>query len=238
MPAPVAAETILTGEAGAASTKQPELHWWVGAVPVVPFWAVKPALVLLSVIEFWASVWPLVTYPAGSPEQLACVQYCLKTELLLALLSPLTVRFQPAPLPVASSTPKAFIVALSVCAWPFSVRAGRFGTSGAVVNARLPGVTENWVVSLDVAAKAGDAVASIVAAAATATIARVACRDRIEVLHDLRCGAPVRGDPVGTWPSTGIGVSTKYLRALDTCPTAFKSGEPLPILTRACAWMR
>src|SRR3954468_6690175 len=107
MPAPAAAETIFTGEAGAASTKQGELHWCVGAVPVVPFWAVKPALVLLSVTVFAASVAPLVTYPNGSPPQPPpLVQYCLKTALLPPVLSPLTVTFQPEPLPVASSTPK------------------------------------------------------------------------------------------------------------------------------------
>ena len=42
----------------AESTKQPELQEWVGAVPVVPFWAEKLALVLLSVSELAASVAP------------------------------------------------------------------------------------------------------------------------------------------------------------------------------------
>jgi len=46
MPAPAAAETVLTAEA--ASTKQPELHWCVGAVPVVPLSALKLALVLYA----------------------------------------------------------------------------------------------------------------------------------------------------------------------------------------------
>src|ERR671939_624397 len=109
MPAPLAAETTFTGEAGAASTKQPELHWCVGAVPVVPFWALKLALVLLSVIEFAARVAPLVTYPNGSPPQPPpTVQYCFRTALLPPVLSPLTVTFQPEPLPVASVTPKLF----------------------------------------------------------------------------------------------------------------------------------
>jgi hypothetical protein len=61
MPADVAAETIFTGEAGAASTKQAEPHWCVGAVPVVPFWALKLAPVLFRVIEFAAKVEPPAT---------------------------------------------------------------------------------------------------------------------------------------------------------------------------------
>src|SRR3954447_2458128 len=107
MPALTAAETTLTGDAGAASTLQPELHWCVGAVPVVPFCALNPALVLLSVRELAASVKPPLTYPKGcAPQPPALVQYCLKTGLLPPALSPLTVTFQPAPLPVASLTPK------------------------------------------------------------------------------------------------------------------------------------
>jgi len=36
IPAPLAAETILVGEAGAVSTKQPELQEWVGGVAPLP----------------------------------------------------------------------------------------------------------------------------------------------------------------------------------------------------------
>ncbi len=56
MPAPAAAEASFTGEA--ESTKQPEPQLWVGAVPVVPLRAVKPAPVLESVSEFGARVAP------------------------------------------------------------------------------------------------------------------------------------------------------------------------------------
>src|SRR4051795_6474446 len=169
MPAPAAAEMTFTGEAGAASTLQGELHWWVGAVPVVPFCALNPAPVLLSVTVFCASVLPPVTYPEGSDPQVACVQYCLNTELLPPVLSPATVTFQPAALPVESLTPKFPLAALSVCCWPFSVSAGKAGASGTVVNARLPAVTANWVLSGDVAARAEDPPASTLTAIAAAT---------------------------------------------------------------------
>src|SRR6266852_5326723 len=46
------------------------------------------------------------------------------------------------------------MVALSVCAWPFRVSPGRFGTSGAVENASAPAVTANCVVSLTASAGA------------------------------------------------------------------------------------
>jgi hypothetical protein len=59
MPALAAAETIFT--ALALSMLQAVLHWSVGAVPVVPFWPVKLAPVLLSVSEFAASVSPPAT---------------------------------------------------------------------------------------------------------------------------------------------------------------------------------
>src|SRR4051794_15663105 len=63
MPALAAAETIFVGEAGAASTAQvPALHWFVGAVPVVPFSPAKLAPVLLSMIVPAASVAPPATY--------------------------------------------------------------------------------------------------------------------------------------------------------------------------------
>ena len=58
MPAPLAAETIFT--AVPLSTLHALAHWWAGAVPVVPFWAVKDAPVLASVSEFAASVAPPV----------------------------------------------------------------------------------------------------------------------------------------------------------------------------------
>src|SRR2546423_14812704 len=116
MPALAAADAIFT--AAAESTLHAELHWWVGAVPVVPFSAVKPAPVLLSVTELAASVAPALTYEfaASDPQALAPFeQYCLSTALLPALLSPFTVTFQPDPLPVASATENPFIVPLSVC---------------------------------------------------------------------------------------------------------------------------
>ena len=97
--------------------------------------------------------------------QVAFGQYSLKTWLLPALLSPLTVMFQPVALPVASIPEKLFIWAVRVCACPLRVSAEKFGTSGEVPNDRLPAVTENWVVSVtaeaDGAAKRRAAAAAI-----------------------------------------------------------------------------
>src|SRR3954451_4892939 len=209
MPAPDAAEMTLTGEAGAASTKQAELHECVGAVPVVPFWALKDAPVLLSWIEFCPSVAPLVTYPSGcAPQPPAFVQYCLKTALLPPVLSPATVTFHPAPLPVESFTPKFPICALSVCDWPVRVSAGNAGASGTVVKASVPAVTENWVVSLDVAATAEDAPASRPTAAAAATAARVAfpCRMKRWSSVTLFVLRPPSVVAVGPAPNPAIGL--------------------------------
>src|SRR4030088_2533027 len=78
----------------------------------------------------------------------------------------MTLTFQPEPLPVASDIAKLAIWVFRVCADPFSVRAGRFGTSGPVLNVSDPAVTANWVVSFEVAATTrGGSVSS----AATAT---------------------------------------------------------------------
>src|SRR4051795_4972402 len=120
--------------------------------------AVKPALVLFSLSELAASVWGVVvTYPGPGPPLTAVlqplvavpsVQYSLKTALLVALESPMTLTFQPAPVPVASSPPQAFIVALIVCAEAFSVTVEKFGTSGFVLNTSEPAVTANCVVSV------------------------------------------------------------------------------------------
>src|SRR4051795_12349548 len=133
MPALAAAEMTLTGEAGAASTKHAVLHECVGAVPVVPFCALNDAPVLLSWIEFCPSVAPLVTYPSGcAPQPPAFVQYCLKTALLPPVLSPATVTFQPAPLPVEWVTPKFPLAAFWLADWPVRVSSGNAGASGTV----------------------------------------------------------------------------------------------------------
>jgi len=104
MPAPDAAETVLTALAE-STLHAVGLHWCVGAVPVVPPTALKLAPELLRVREFAGSVAPLDTYPGPQAvPHVAFGQYCLNTALLPALASPLTVTFQPAPLPLASAT--------------------------------------------------------------------------------------------------------------------------------------
>src|SRR5436190_5722414 len=168
MPAPDAAETIF--DCVAESTLHGVEHWCVGAVPVVPFCAVKPAPELLSVSEFAASAAPLVAYEfAGTaPQGLALLQYSLNTVLLPAEESPITLTFQPEPLPLPSEIEKLDIWAFLVWDWPFSVRLGRSGTSGAVPNASVPAVTANCVVSFAVAALARGAHTSRAAVATAA----------------------------------------------------------------------
>src|SRR5437763_4392514 len=202
MPAPEAAETVFTAEA--ESTLQPDPHWCVGAVPVVPLSALKLAPVLLSVREFAASVAPLETYPGPeSVPQVAFGQYCLNTALLPALASPFTVTFQPAPLPVASATERLFIAADSVCAWPFSVSAGMFGTSGAVPNDSVPAVTENWVVSVAALAVAhGSALRATSAAAAASRRPGRRVRDRSTRV--LQLSDPHTTDRGGHWSFSAL----------------------------------
>src|SRR3954453_19612706 len=119
--------------------------------------AVKPAPVLLSLSELAARVLGVVvTYPGPGPPLKAVlqplvavpsVQYSLKTALLPAAESPITVRCQPEPVPVASTAVQFDSVALRVWALPFRVRPGRTGVTGAEVSDSEPAVTANWVVS-------------------------------------------------------------------------------------------
>jgi hypothetical protein len=110
---------------------QPELHRWDGCVPVFP---VQPAPVLFRTSEPAGSVCPPVIYPGPlSDPQVAFGQYCLRTALFPALVSPLTVTFQP-DRDRASVTPQLAIVAVAVCAVPFSVTPEKLGAFGVVEN--------------------------------------------------------------------------------------------------------
>jgi hypothetical protein len=87
--------------------------------------------------------------------------------------------------------PKLVIVVLVVCADPFSVIEESVGIAGTVENDSEPAVTENCVLSSDVAAGAGDALNAAIVRAATAamnvrSVNRVALRGTA-----VRVNAPV-----------------------------------------------
>ena len=87
----------------------------------------------------------------------------MNTALLPAEVSPCTVTFHPDWV-VVCVTPQFAIVALSVFAWPLSVRAGRLGALGAVENetaAALPGfcLTQSFALRIPAVAAADARVA-------------------------------------------------------------------------------